>query len=60
MPLTDPQDPRVELMEMVENGMIRPSYVIQACLQYMSVDDVKEMCHANDIFLPSEMEGFYE
>ena len=38
------------LLEMAEDGIIKPWDVVEMCLNWMSEDDVKEMCEANDIF----------
>ena len=37
------------LLELVEDGMLGKDDVIMACVKYMSEDDVKDMCRANDI-----------
>jgi len=39
------------LLEMIEEGLVDRDYVIMACLNYMSEDDVADMCHANEIEL---------
>lgn len=37
-----------KLLEMVENGELDKDAVIQACLEYMNEEDVKEMMLSND------------
>ena len=44
------------LLEMIEDGIIKPLDAVEMCLQWMSEDDVEEMCKANDIF-PEEEEN---
>lgn len=41
------------LLEMIESDMLDEQTVINACLNYMSEDDVKEMMRVND-FLPDD------
>ena len=38
------------LLEMVEEGILDRDSVILACVNYMSEDDVADMCHANEFF----------
>jgi hypothetical protein len=38
-----------KLLEMMDEGMISAEAVAEMCLAYMSEDDVKDMCRANDI-----------
>ena len=38
------------LLEMIEDHVISPMDAVQMCLNWMSEDDVKEMCEANGIF----------
>ena len=40
-----------KVLEMVDEGMLNPRDVLLMCLKYMSDDDVKEMCKANEIDL---------
>lgn len=40
-----------KVLEMVDEGMLNPRDVFLMCLKYMSDDDVKEMCKANEINL---------
>ena len=37
------------LLEMIEEDMIDPVLVVEMCLNYMSEDDVKDMCQCNDL-----------
>jgi hypothetical protein len=38
-----------KLLEMMDEGLITAESVSEMCLAYMSEDDVKDMCRANDI-----------
>ena len=38
-----------KLLEMMDEGMLSAEAVAEMCLAYMSEDDVKDMCRANDI-----------
>lgn len=38
-----------KLLEMIDEGLINPRDVVTMCLKWMSEDDVKEMCKANEI-----------
>ena len=40
-----------KLLEMVDNGLLSTTSVVTMCLKWMSEDDVKEMCKANEIDL---------
>ena len=40
-----------KLLEMIDEGLINPRDVVTMCLKWMSEDDVKEMCKANEIDL---------
>ena len=42
------------LLEMIEDGIIKPWDAVEMCLNWMSEDDVKEMCEANDLFPESD------
>ncbi len=39
------------IMELMDNGLMNPQKVAEACLHYMSEDDVKEMLQANDMMV---------
>jgi hypothetical protein len=41
------------IIEMMDGGVMSAQAVADMCLAYMSEDDVKDMCRANDI-LPEE------
>jgi hypothetical protein len=41
------------VIEMMDGGVMSAQAVADMCLAYMSEDDVKDMCRANDI-LPEE------
>ena len=40
-----------KLLQMIDDGLVSQDYVIPAALKYMSEDDVRDMCHANEIEL---------
>ncbi len=40
-----------KLLQMIDDGLVSQDYVITAALKYMSEDDVRDMCHANEIEL---------
>lgn len=43
-----------KILEMIEIGLLDKDYVINACLKYMSEDDVRDMAHCNDIDLDDD------
>ena len=43
------RDYTVKLLEMMDEGLLSAEAVAEMCLAYMSEDDVKDMCRANDI-----------
>lgn len=43
------RDYTVKLLEMMDEGLMSAEAVAEMCLAYMSEDDVKDMCRANDI-----------
>lgn len=45
-----------KLLEMIDSGLLSSTTVITMCLKWMSEDDVKEMCKANEIDLDTEDE----
>jgi len=38
-----------KLLEWMDEGIMDPKSIVEMCLSYMSEDDVKDMCQANDI-----------
>jgi len=44
----------IKLLEAMDDGAIDPKVVAEMCLQYMSEDDVADMCATNDIFQEDE------
>ena len=40
-----------KLLEMIDEGLINTRDIVIMCLKWMSEDDVKEMCKANEIDL---------
>jgi len=51
-----------KLLQMIDDGLVSQDYVITAALKYMSEDEVRDMCHANDIelFLDEDDDDEYE
>lgn len=45
------KNPRSDLIELVDEGIISGDYLIAACLKYMTNDEVVEMCELNEIDL---------
>jgi hypothetical protein len=43
-----------KLMAMMDEGLISAEAVAEMALAYMSEDDVKDMCRANDLLLDEE------
>jgi hypothetical protein len=43
------RDYTVKLMDMMDEGVLSAQAVADMCLAYMSEDEVKDMCRANDI-----------
>ena len=43
------RDATKRVLELVEDGLLDKDYLLRACLDYLSEDDVKGMCQANDI-----------
>lgn len=42
-------DPRERALELVECGLVDPIRMLEACLVYMSQDDVEDMLRCSDI-----------
>jgi hypothetical protein len=45
-----------KLLEAIENGLLDRDTVIMACVNYMSEDEVADMCHHNEFFFYEEGE----
>ena len=45
------RDSRDRLLELVEEGMISPHYVVLAFCKWNTRQDIEDMCHANEIQL---------
>jgi hypothetical protein len=39
-----------QILEMIDDGILDPRYVLEAALGWMSDDDVEKMAYANEIF----------
>jgi chaperonin GroEL (HSP60 family) len=48
-----------KLLDMVDEGILDPKAVMEACLRYMSEHDVEDMMCANDFLLEEEEEEEY-
>ena len=48
-----------KLLDMVDEGILDPKAVMEACLRYMSEYDVEDMMCANDFLLEEEEEEEY-
>lgn len=44
------------LLDMIEEGVLDPQIVLEACLKYMSEDDVADMAHSNELLFEEEDE----
>jgi hypothetical protein len=45
-----------KLIAMMDEGLISAEAVAEMALAYMSEDDVKDMCHANDLLIGEDYE----
>ena len=45
------QDPRDRLLELVEEGLVDPYYIILAFCKWNTREDIEDMCHAKEIQL---------
>ena len=41
-------DPRAQAYDLVDNGLVSAEAMLQACLSYMSWDEVQDMLECND------------
>jgi hypothetical protein len=48
-------DPRNKAYELMEEGIVTPEQMAQACLQYMSWDDIEDMLHTNQMVEEEEL-----
>lgn len=37
------------IVDMVDEGLLEPKYALAMCLQYLSLDDVRDMIDANEL-----------
>lgn len=49
-----PRKVTTQMLEMIEAGELDRDAVILACANYMSEDDVADMCRSNDFIFDSE------
>ena len=45
-----------QLLEMIEDGILDPQAVVEACFNYMSEADVADMAYSNEFILEDEDE----
>lgn len=38
-----------QILELIEEGVLDPQTVVEACLSYMSEADVSDMAHSNEL-----------
>ena len=50
----EPRQVTNKVLEMVDEGILNVKDVLVMALRWMSEDDVKEMCKANEIYLEGE------
>ncbi len=43
-----------QLLELIEEGVLDPQAVVEACLSYMSEADVADMARSNELILEEE------
>lgn len=43
------KDPRDYALSMVDEGLVRAQLLLEACLVYMSTDEVRDMLDANEL-----------
>ena len=56
MPTRPVRETTNKVLEMIEEELLDPVEVVRMCLKWMSEDDVKEMCNANEVFWIYEQE----
>ncbi len=56
-PTTPVRETTNKVLEMIDEGTLNARDVVLMCLKWMSEDDVKEMCKANEIDLSVEDEA---
>jgi hypothetical protein len=49
-------DNREKLLQLVEEGLINPNYVIMAFVKWCTNDQIGDMCHLNEILLDEDDE----
>jgi|10_taG_2_1085330.scaffolds.fasta_scaffold04917_13 hypothetical protein len=52
------RDNRNRLLELIEEGLVDPNYVIMAFVKWNTSDDIEDMCHANEIYLWDDDEDY--
>jgi len=49
-----PRQATNHLLSLIEEGVLDKDQVIMACVEYMSEDDVVDMCYTNEFFCDEE------
>ena len=49
---------RDRLLELIDEGLVDPNYVIMALVKWSTSDDIEDMCHANEIYLCDDDEDY--
>ncbi len=48
-----------KILEMIDEGLLEPKDIVMMCLKWMSEDEVKEMCKANEVDLDPRNDDDY-
>lgn len=56
MKLAQTRQTTIKLLDSIDEGYLDKDYVINACLSYMSEDQVADMCQVNQFFDQEEEE----
>jgi hypothetical protein len=48
------------VLDMMDEGVLDPKALADMCLAYMSEDEVKDMCHSNDLLPEDEEDDEYD
>jgi hypothetical protein len=48
---------RNRALQLVDEGLVDPMTMLEACLKYMSLDDVEDMIHCNEMEPEIEYDG---
>ena len=59
MPTRPVRETTNKVLEMIDEGLLNPRDIVMMCLKWMSEDDVKEMCKANELDLDPRNDDDY-